>query len=231
MSSSKSPFSPALFDVLKELSENNNRQWFNANKERYHSDVRDPMLQFIVMMQAPLAELSAHIVASPKPVGGSMFRIYRDTRFSKDKTPYKTHAAAHFQHSSSGDAHSLGFYVHLGPEKSLLGCGVWRPATPSAYQIRNHIAAHPEDWRKATTGQAFLSPTNGVEGEQLKRVPKEFGLDHPFADDLRRKDFTASARLSSREVTSPGFVEQAAGNYRAMAPLAAYLARALELAW
>lgn len=231
MSNAKSPFSPAMFRFLNELRDNNNRQWFNDNKERYLTEVRDPMLRFIMTMQVPLAEISAHILADPKPVGGSMFRIYRDTRFAKDKTPYKTHVACHFRHRDSGDAHSLGFYMHAGPEGNFFGGGIWHPPTQTAHTIRNAIASRPDEWRAATQGKEFLKATKGVVGEQLKRVPREYDPEHTFADDLRRKDFTASSQLTNQQVTAPGFLDNATEAYKSMAPLMSFLAQALKLEW
>ena len=98
--------SPALFDFLREFKANNERSWFEANKFRYHRDVREPMLDFIAAFRAPLADISPHFRADPRPSGGSLFRIYRDTRFSKDKSPYKTNAVAHFRHVAGKDAHA-----------------------------------------------------------------------------------------------------------------------------
>src|SRR5262245_16529190 len=108
-------FKPALFKFLKDLAKNNNRPWFEENKARFERDVRDPLLSFIGDFASPLAKISKHYLADPRPSGGSMFRIYRDTRFAKDKSPYKTHVAAHFRHSAGKDVHAPGFYVHLEP--------------------------------------------------------------------------------------------------------------------
>ena len=226
-----SPFTPRTYRFLRELSANNNRQWFNDGKERYISDVRDPMQQFIILMQEPLRKISKYIAADPRPVGGSMFRIYRDTRFSKDKTPYKTHAACHFRHRNSRDVHTLGFYLHIGPTENILGGGVWRPSTASSNLIRRSIAEKSDQWRQAITAEAFAQHFDGVSGDQLKRVPRDFDPDHPFAHDLRRKDFVASAQLTNKQVTSPDFVPYAAEVFGAMAPLMSFLAGALGLDW
>ena len=133
------PITTALFDFLRDLRENNDREWFQANKGRYLAEVRDPMLDFIGAFAAPLAEISPHFVADPRPNGGSLFRIYRDTRFSRDKTPYKTNAGAHFRHAAGKDAHAPGFYLHLEPGMCFAGCGVWRPDGPTVTKIREAI--------------------------------------------------------------------------------------------
>ena len=231
MNATPSPFTPELYRFLGELSAHNERLWFNANKERYLRDVRDPMSQFIVMIQEPMRKVSKHIRVDPRTVGGSMFRIYRDTRFSKDKTPYKTHAACSFRHSGGDDVHSVGYYMHVGPEENFVGGGVWRPPTATARLIRARIAAYPDPWRRATTSREFRRHIAELGGEQLKRVPREFDPDHPLGDDLRRKDFVASARLTDQQVTGPGFIDEVISIYRAMGPFMAFLAEALGLAW
>ena len=136
-------FAPALFAFLRELRENNNREWFQANKGRYEADVRDPLLRFIADFALPLHELSTHFVADPRPVGGSLFRIYRDVRFSKDKSPYKTQAAAHFRHERGKDVHAPGFYLHLEPDDVFAGAGIWHPDMKSLTKIRDAIVANP----------------------------------------------------------------------------------------
>jgi uncharacterized protein (TIGR02453 family) len=231
MTTTRSPFSRRLYQFLNELSENNRRPWFEANKERYISEVRDPMSEFIIAMQEPLHRISPHLNADPRPTGGSMFRIYRDTRFSKDKTPYKTHAACHFRHRARNDVHSIGYYMHLGPGGNALGGGVWRPVTAGANMVRRHIAENTDEWRKILNGTIFKRHFSEIEGEQLKRVPREFDPEHPFADDLRRKDFVVGTNPTNKQVTSPDFIAYATEIYSAMAPFMAFLAAALELEW
>ena len=130
------PITPALFEFLLDLKDNNTRPWFEENKERYRSDVRDPVLDFIAAFAEPLANISPHFRADPRPNGGSLFRIYRDIRFARDKRPYKTNAGAHFRHSAGKNAHAPGFYLHLEPGECFAGCGVWRPDS-------NALVRHP----------------------------------------------------------------------------------------
>ncbi len=148
-------FSPRLFGFLRELKKNNNRAWFEANKTRYIADVRDPMLRFIEDFGKPLFELSPHFLADPRPAGGSMFRIYRDIRFSKDKDPYKTHAAAQFRHVKGKDVHAPGFYLHLEPGSVFAASGIWRPDAATATAVREAIAAKPQLWKSAVSGKEF----------------------------------------------------------------------------
>ena len=188
------PITTALFDFLRDLRENNDREWFQANKGRYLAEVRDPMLDFIGAFAAPLAEISPHFVADPRPNGGSLFRIYRDTRFSRDKTPYKTNAGAHFRHAAGKDAHAPGFYLHLEPGMCFAGCGVWRPDGPTVTKIREAIDVERDAWTRVTTARDFTE-TFELEGDSLKRPPRGYEADHPLVEDLKRKDFVAVYEL------------------------------------
>src|SRR5262245_55284310 len=128
MAGSAAWFGPEFFRFLKDLRTNNRREWFNANKDRYEDELKRPLIAFIAAFGGPLKKVAPSYTSDPRPVGGSMFRIYRDTRFSKDKTPYKTHASAHFQHVKAGkDVHAPGFYLHLEPGTVYMGAGLWRP--------------------------------------------------------------------------------------------------------
>ena len=160
---------PALFDFLRELGANNERPWFEENKARYRAEVRDPMLDFIQAFAEPLAEISPHFRADPRANGGSLFRIYRDTRFSKDKTPYKTNVGAHFRHEAGKDAHAPGFYLHLEPGMCFAGCGVWHPDSPTLGRIRDTIVEKPEEWTRITTGEPLTHP--GIEQRLLPDLP------------------------------------------------------------
>jgi uncharacterized protein (TIGR02453 family) len=212
-------FSPALFKFLRELKKNNNREWFQANKARYESDVRDPMLRFIADFADPLHTISRHFIADPRPVDGSLFRIYRDTRFSKDKTPYKTTAAAHFRHEAGGDVHAPGFYFHFEPGEVVVGAGIWHPDPETLTKIRDAIVEHPEQWKRAVSGKAFEA-TCELWGEKLKRLPNGYDPAHPFIEDLKRKDFVARASLTEADACKPDFMDRVADVYRAAAPFA-----------
>ena len=120
-------FDVALFKFLGDLKANNNREWFQKNKDRYRSTVQDPLLDFVVAMEAPLRKISPHYVADARRNGGSVFRIYRDVRFSKNKAPYKERAACNFRHKAGKDVHAPGFYLHLANDKLMVGGGIWGP--------------------------------------------------------------------------------------------------------
>jgi len=140
---------PGLFRFLKDLKAHNDREWFSENKARYETEARDAMLRFIGAFSGPLSSISHHFIADPRPSGGSMFRIYRDTRFSKDKTPYKTHLAAHFPHRAieAGGVHGPGFYLHLEPGGSFAGGGLWHPDPGSLFKVRQAIVVRSAAWR------------------------------------------------------------------------------------
>jgi len=140
-------FSPAPFRFLRELKANNDREWFAANKDRYEADVRGPALDFVADMAPHLERISPHFVADPRPAGRSLFRIHRDTRFSRDKSPYKTYVGVQFRHELAKDAHAPGFYLHLEPKGVFVGAGTWRPDAPALAKIREAIARRPEGWR------------------------------------------------------------------------------------
>lgn len=203
----RSHFNPALFAFLKDLKANNNREWFQANKERYERDLKDPALAFISDFAPTLEEISTHFRADPRPVGGSLFRIYRDVRFSKDKSPYKTHAGIHFRHKAGKTAHTPGFYLHLEPAGCFVGVGIWRPDGPTLKMIRGRVAEQPDAWREAVGNAAFAEAFT-VDGECLKRPPKGYDSDHELVEVLKLKDFTAMKRLKQSEVTKKGFIDE-----------------------
>ncbi len=221
-------FSPALFTFLRELKANNDREWFNANKNRYEEVIREPALEFVAEFAPHLERISPHFVADPRPVGGSLFRIHRDTRFSKDKTPYKPHTGIQFRHEAAKDVHAPGYYLHLEPGEIFVGVGVWHPDSTALARIRGALVEDPDSWRGATSNRAFRQRFT-LAGESLKRPPAGFDHDHPLIDDLKRKDFIAVARLQQRAVTSSGFDEALAGDFRAASPLVAFLCGALDL--
>jgi len=222
-------FTPALFDFLAALRLQNDRDWFERNRERYLRDVRDPMLRFIEAIAPVLRKISPELVADPRPVGGSLFRIHRDTRFSADKTPYKTNVAAHFRHRAGRDVHGPGLYLSLGPDEVDVGGGIWHPEAAPLRRIRQAVVESPAAWKRATSTPAMRQ----LEwwGESLKRTPRGFPADHPLDDVLRRRDFAAGLSLGPRDAVSPRFPERCAEVYRALSPSMAFLARAVDLPW
>jgi len=221
-------FTPALFTFLGELALNNDREWFRANKTRYKAEVKEPALRFITGFAPHLASISPHFRADPRANGGSLFRIYRDTRFSRDKRPYKTHTGIHFRHEAARDAHAPGFYLHLQPGRVFVGCGTWRPAGPALRTIREAIDQDPGAWRQASRDRRFRASFE-LSGESLIRAPRGFGPDHPLIADLRRKDFIGVAHLSEDAVLSRDFMEVFAGLCRDAATFQRWLCGALAV--
>jgi uncharacterized protein (TIGR02453 family) len=224
----RSPISPAVFRFLNELADNNDREWFNAHKQRYIEEVRDPLLQFVADFAPRLQKLSKNMVADPRPAGGSLFRIYRDTRFSQDKRPYKTHAGLTFRHQDGRDVHGPVFYLHLEPGSVFMAGGMWQPDADSLGRIRDAIVAHPGRWKRVL---AKVELDEGHEGNRLKRAPRGFDPEHPFVEDLKRKSFTASTRFAQKEATAPDFPARFASACREKTPLMQFLTQAVGLPW
>ena len=219
-------FKPAFFDFLRELKANNERSWFEANKARYHADVRDPMLDFIDAFGRPLAKISPHFVADPRANGGSLFRIYRDTRFSPDKTPYKTNAGAHFRHIAAKDAHAPGFYLHLEPDSCFAACGMWHPGGDALAEIRNAIVENPACWTHITQAKAFRD-TFTLMGQSLKRPPRGYDAAHSLIEDLKRKDFIAGTVFHEADAIQPDFLQRFTHIARRGAAFVGFLSRAV----
>jgi uncharacterized protein (TIGR02453 family) len=219
-------FGADLFRFLEGLKRHNDRSWFDANKERYLREVRTPSLRFIEAFGPRLRRISRSFVADPRPVGGSLFRIHRDIRFARDKSPYKTHVGMHFSHrAASGDAHAPGFYLHLEPGGCFAAAGLWHPDGETAAKVRRAIAARPAAWR------AVRRRVGTLEGDALVRPPRGFDPDHPFIEDLKRRDFIVSRDLGERDVLGPRFLDRFAAECRAMSPLVRFLTEAIGLAY
>lgn len=219
-------FSTALFRFLADLEANNDRDWFQANRDRYVGQVQEPALSFIIDFAPRLEAISPHFRADAKLQGGSLFRIHRDTRFSKDKSPYKTNTGVQFRHQRARDAHAPGYYLHLEPGQCFMGVGLWRPETTVAYRIRERIAEEPAGWKGATQSKKFTD-VYSLSGESLVRPPRGFDADHPLIDDLKRKDFIASAPLTEEQVTDDSFLDLFADHCRRATPFMAFLCAAV----
>lgn len=221
-------FGPGLFSFLRDLKANNTREWFDANKERYESQVREPALHFIRDFEPFLEDISPHFRADDRKAGGSLFRIHRDVRFARDKSPYKTSIGIQFRHEDGKDVHCPGFYVHLEPRSVFVGSGIWHPETPTLNRIRQAIVDDPEGWSEVVGDRDFAAAYEFA-GESLSRPPKGFPAEHPHLGDLKRKDFIGVAALSQGAATSAGFIEQVAGLCQAATPLMRYLCAAVEV--
>ena len=227
MAKSQFPGFPlGLLHFLNDLSKNNRRDWFQANKSRYESELLEPALAFIEAVAEPLHKISPHFRAVPKKVSGSLMRIYRDVRFSKDKRPYKTNVGIQFRHESGCDVHAPGFYFHVAPDEVFLGAGIWHPDSKALGKIRKAIAKHPAEWKKAQGGKAFRDRYT-LAGDSLVRPPKGFAADHPLIEDLKRKDFIGVCPLDHDALLEPTIVKETVSKFRTAKPLMAFLCNAV----
>lgn len=214
------------FRFLKELDANNNRDWFEANKPRFRRSVQEPLVAFVDAMAPRLKKLSKYFVADPRLNGGSIFRIYKDVRFSKDKAPYKTHGGVQFRHARGKGAHAPGFYIHIGPKDMFFGGGIWLPPSDVLLAIRSAIRDDGAAWRKATNGAAFKKSFIGVRGDQLTRPPRGFDADDPNIEDIKRKSFFAMRQGTEKLARSADFPDAVAEAMRDGAPLMKFLCKA-----
>jgi uncharacterized protein (TIGR02453 family) len=216
---------PRTFQFLRELADHNDRHWFEANKQRYHGEVRDPLLRFVADFAPKLAAITPHLVADPRPVGGSLFRIYRDTRFSKDKRPYKTQVGISFRHAEGRDVHGPVFYLNVEPGRVFAAAGLWHPPSEVLKAVRDAIVERPERWRRAVAGLAL------DDRDALKRPPRGYDPEHPCAEDLKRKSFTASTPFSQKDACAPDFLARFSAACRGKQRLMEFLTGALGLPW
>ena len=213
-------FTPGVFEFLRQLKRHNDREWFAKNKMRYQQFVQEPALRFIAGFAPELTKLSPHFVADARPTRGSLFRIYRDTRFSSDKRPFKTHVGIHFSHEKGKDAHAPVFYFHLEPDNCFAAAGVWHPDAPALTKIRTAVVANPAEWKS-------IRKRIELEGDKLSRPPRGLDPNHEFADDLKFKDFVASIELSEKQICGAKCMQDFAGACRKMAPLVEFTTKAL----
>lgn len=221
-------FSQATFKFLTRLDANNNRAWFDAHRQDYEDAVRTPALNFIDAMSDDMQSLSPHFLASAKKVGGSLMRVHRDTRFGKDKRPYKTNIGIQFRHARGKDVHAPGFYVHLEPRECFLGVGIWHPDASALGQIRAAIDEHGAAWKKASRDPKF-SEIFTLAGAALVNAPRGYAKDHPLLDDLKRKDFIAVMPFDPALATADHFQTDVMKAFRSAAPFMAFLCKSLEL--
>jgi uncharacterized protein (TIGR02453 family) len=221
-------FTKATFDFLDELAANNRKAWFETNKPRYESLVREPALDFIEAMEPVLKTFAPGFLAEPRKVGGSLMRVYRDTRFSRDKTPYKTNIGIQFRHAQGKDIHAPGFYVHIATDECFFAAGCWHPEADVLGKLRDRIAQKPEKWFAARDDEKFVAQWE-LWGDRLTRPPRGYAADHPAIEDIKRKDFVALASLSFRETTGTGLVKLAGKRFAEAAPFMRFLCEALDV--
>src|SRR5262249_5308204 len=223
---SKGYFTRATFGFLRDLKANNNRDWFLENKDRFESTVREPFLHFIADFSGKLEKINPHFGADPRPNVGSMMRIYRDIRFSKDKSAYKTWIAAHcYHHDTAEDSAAPAFYLHIDNDHCLTAGGMWRPDSVALKRVRDSIVKRPAAWQ--TVRRSKLLEDEG----STARPPKGYKADHPFIEDIKRKSFCAGVQFKPSEVCDPGFLNAYSAACKKMSPLMKFLTEAVGLDW
>ncbi len=221
-------FDPALLEFLRELSQNNDREWFRANKLRYEGLVLEPSLAFITTMSPYIRQISRYFEAVPKRIGGSLMRVYRDTRFSKDKRPYKTNVGIQFRHTQGKDVHAPGLYLHIALDEVFVAAGAWHPEATALTRIRERIVEHPTAWRKARDHKPFCTLFE-LSGDKLKRPPRGFPTDHPHIEDLKRKDFIGVHRFDTQSLFEQDVCADVGGAFERCKPLMKFLCQAQNL--
>ena len=219
-------FEKKTIRFLRELEANNNREWFKANKSRYEEDVLDVALRFIQSMQDPLADFAPHFMAVPTRIGGSLMRVYRDTRFSKNKLPYKTNIGIQFRHELAKNVHAPGYYVHIDPEQVFIGVGMWRPESDPLRGIRERIAAKPAEWRRAVGDKGFQRHFK-LGGEALSRPPRGFDKNHELIEDIKRKSFMGVKNMDRNDCLSPQFQRRVETAFKAADPFMRFLCKSV----
>jgi len=221
-------FEPSLFRFLKQLARNNNRAWFQENKPRYEKEVLEPSLAFIRAFRPRLKKISEYFTAIDRRSGGSLMRVYRDTRFHGDGEPYKTNVGIQFRHEMGRDIHAPGFYVHLEPGTCFLAAGLWRPESAIRRQVREAIVENPTRWKRVRDDKKFRSFFY-LDGDSLKKCPLGFPADHPCIEDLRRTDFIAVADVNESQALQKTFIDHVAQAFTVAKPFMRFLCDAMKI--
>ncbi|MDQ6993763.1 MAG: DUF2461 domain-containing protein [Mariprofundus sp.] len=221
-------FTPNTMLYLEALAANNSREWFQEHKDAYETNVREPALSLIAAVGEKLPEIAPHFRADSRKVGGSLMRAHRDTRFGRDKTPYKTNIGIQFRHVAGNDVHAPGLYLHISTTDVFIGAGTWHPPSDSLLAIRNLIVQQPAQWQAVLDDPAFARWFE-LSGDTLKRPPRGFDADHPLLLDIKRKDFIAMSHIAPALIEQDDFTEIVCDYFRAATPLMRFLCRALRV--
>lgn len=222
-------FTDKTFRFLRSLARHNERAWFQAHKADYDAYVRTPFLQLLLDLQPGLAQVSEHYRADPKPVGGSLFRLQRDTRFANDKTPYKQWQGARLFHVRGRQIEAPSFYFHLQPGECFVGAGLWHPPPATQRAVRQFIVDNPGSWKAAAHAPAFRRRYDFESTDKLVRPPRGFPADFEFIDDLKHRNFVAVRALDDDVVLGPKLRQVLEKDLQGLAPFVDYLCAALDL--
>lgn len=220
MPSSAPRFTAETLRFLRALKRNNRRDWFNAHRDDYEIHVRQPMIAIVERLAHDFRTLAPELIATPKL---SMYRIYRDTRFSENKAPYKTHVAAVFPPRGLPKHEGAGVYFQVSPDEVWIGGGMYSPQTPQLRAVREHIAANYRQLRRIVESPGFRRRVGALEGDRLQRVPRGFPKDHPAADYLKYRQFLAGADFAPAIAVGPSFYRTLLTTFREVVPLTRFL--------
>ena len=223
-----SPLTFDLFDFLSDLACNNQREWFAEHKQKYLDEVLYPAVELCSQLQKPLRKVSRHLVVKPTAHQGSVMRVYRDTRFTRDKSPYKTNVGISIRHQDASDLHAPGLYLHLEPRNCFIGCGCWKPDRKSLSLIRKRIAEHSSDWRRVLNAINKKSKFE-IAGEKLKRGPRDLPKDHPCIEDLKRTDFILVENIPEESFVHSNPVPFLIERFRSAKPWMRFICEAMQL--
>ena len=218
-------FPPEALRFLRQLKRNNNRDWFLQNKTVYETKVKAPMIDLLSKLQPEIRKFAPEISYDPVK---SIFRIYRDIRFSSDKSPYKTNIAASLSPSDRRGQHFAGLYLHLDPDEFMVAGGLYHPEKDALMAVRQHVASEYTKLRSIIQSQLFKKFFGKMEGDQLSRVPRGFSANHPAGDLLRHKDFLAYSGFEAKFAESPDLQKAILERFHAMMPLLRFLNNALQ---
>jgi len=223
-----SPISYELFDFLTDLQISNRREWFAEHKQRYIDEVLNPAVELCSRLESPLKKIAPHLSVIPKPHRGSVMRVYRDTRFSRDKTPYKTNVGISFRHKVESDIHAPGIYIHLEPRNCFIGCGCWKPDRPSLSLIRASILERTSAWKKVLSHIQHKTDFT-IAGDKLKRGPRDLPSEHPYLEDLKRTDFILIEMIPEETLTGRDAIPHLVSRIKAARPWMQFLCRSLNI--
>jgi uncharacterized protein (TIGR02453 family) len=213
-------FTGRTLRFLRALERNNRREWFNAHRDEYEADVREPMAAVVARLAADFRTFGPEFLADPKT---SMYRIHRDVRFSENKAPYKTHVAANFPARGLPKHEGAGLYFHVSPDEVWVGGGMYAPSVSQLQAVREHIAANSRRLRSLVESPAFRRDVGALEGERLKRVPRGFAKDHAAAEYLKFRQFLAGREFEPAFATSPKFYAGVVAVFKRVVPLMRFL--------
>ena len=224
-----SHFTPASLKFLRGLARHNDKAWFEAHRQDYEAHVRQPFLRLITDLQPALAAVSPHFRADPRTVGGSLFRIHRDARFSSDKSPYKPWQGARLFHERRREVPAPSFYVHLQPGGSFVGGGLWHPEADTQRRVRQFILDNPATWKKVAHDPKLRRRFALDDTEVLSRAPRGFPADFEFIDDVKHRNWVFWRSLDDATMTGPRLRRTLEADLVALGPFIDYLCAALDL--